>query len=775
MASNEVSKITWGAIIVVFVAIILGVTSDKLPGLTQTMAPKPDENKNVVTPTDTAGVDNGDRSKYTPDPNDAKWVEKGNYGTNGYFVRDSAGNGIVYALNPQQPIIAPETAIFTKENQKLTSLRFLDKTILPKNSSNYFAGNSNVTTFETKNLDTFDVTNMSGMFKDMTALTSLDASNFDTAKVTNMAYMFYKTLALTTLNVGDFNTENVTSFYNMFSTDSNTGGLLTGLDVSKWDTAKVTNMAGMFRGQSLLTTLNVSSFNTANVTDMHYMFNGVPAAVLDVEGFNTSKVTNMAGMFGTTKVTALAVNNWDVNQVTDMSIMFAESDALTSLNLSKWTAASNMNFTRMFDDMDKLTTLDIRNMKTTQITDATKLNSMFRNSELLSKIRFGANFKNVTYPSDIFSNVPDNNSYNATSDTGNRPLDWYGDITVNYMNGTTTVKSVVVPDKRVGTTYTHAAGIKQALDATYYYNWSAVDHTVTAGANTLNVPVTRIDTSKITVNLKDGAIVLATWNADRTVGTSSSSGGLNKVASVDWFSQAKTISATHYYDIPAWSWTQTRDDKVLDVEAMKITTAPVTIIVKDGSTVLATWYDDQRPVGGIETNGGFSKNSSINYWNTPKSFSNQTYYYKAAPSTYTITRDGGTWNIEASRYATTNTVNINFLYDGRNYRTETQDGSIGGNANYGAGDRGSDANYTYYMPGAGSVGPVGRDVNTFNVNLSRRDNWRYYTVVSGDSWYGICSKLGHAQTAANADQLASWNGMNTGSMIHPGNVLKHKW
>ena len=83
-------------------------------------------------------------------PDDAKWVEKGNYGTNGYFVRDNTGNGIVYALNPQQPVIAPETAIFTKNNQKLTSLRFLDKTILPKNSTEYFKDNLNYNKFTTK-------------------------------------------------------------------------------------------------------------------------------------------------------------------------------------------------------------------------------------------------------------------------------------------------------------------------------------------------------------------------------------------------------------------------------------------------------------------------------------------------------------------------------------------------------------------------------------------------------------------------------------------------
>ena len=84
-------------------------------------------------------------------PDDAKWVEKGNYGTNGYFVRDNVGNGIVYALDPQQPIIAPESkmATFTLSNDNLTSLQFLDKTILPKDSHYYFVNNSNLTAFDT--------------------------------------------------------------------------------------------------------------------------------------------------------------------------------------------------------------------------------------------------------------------------------------------------------------------------------------------------------------------------------------------------------------------------------------------------------------------------------------------------------------------------------------------------------------------------------------------------------------------------------------------------
>jgi len=205
-------------------------------------------------------------------PNDAKWVEKGNYGTNGYFVRDNAGNGIVYALDPQQPIIAPEKAIFTKTNVNLTSLRFLDKTILPKNSYQYFAYNLNLTTFDTKNLDTSNVTDMSWMFVGMYALTTLDVSNFNTSNVTNMSEMFADMTALTSL------------------------------DVSKFDTSKVTDMSGMFNGSSELTALDVSKFNTSNVTDVAYMFgdrykDGHKLTPPDTSKFDTSKMINVDQMF----------------------------------------------------------------------------------------------------------------------------------------------------------------------------------------------------------------------------------------------------------------------------------------------------------------------------------------------------------------------------------------------------------------------------------------------------------------------------------------------
>ena len=67
----------------------------------------------------------------------------------------------------------------------------------------------------------------------------------------------------------------------MFSNCSN----LTSLDLSNFNTSKVTKMNWMFRAMSSLTSLNLSSFDTSNVTDMSYMFGSC-------KNLNTVYVTN---------------------------------------------------------------------------------------------------------------------------------------------------------------------------------------------------------------------------------------------------------------------------------------------------------------------------------------------------------------------------------------------------------------------------------------------------------------------------------------------------
>ena len=139
----------------------------------------------------------------------------------------------------------------------------------PTSCYNWFYGCTDLTNIEgIENLNTENVTDMSGMFYGCPALTTLDVSKFDTKNVTNMSNMFHWCFVLTTLDVSNFDTQNVTNMSSMFYGCH----ALTTLDVSNFDTQNVTNMSNMFSGCKALTTLDVSNFDTKNVTDMSWMF-----------------------------------------------------------------------------------------------------------------------------------------------------------------------------------------------------------------------------------------------------------------------------------------------------------------------------------------------------------------------------------------------------------------------------------------------------------------------------------------------------------------------
>ena len=199
----------------------------------------------------------------------------------------------------------------------------------------------------------------------------IDLSNFDTSRVTDMHYMFWNMHSLTSLNISNFDTSKVTNMSSMFD---NTG--LTSLNLSNFDTSKVTNMSRMFAFMRNLTTLDLSNFDTSNVTDMGSMFLNMPSLTsLNISNFNTSKVTNMGYMFEhMSSLTTLNLSNFDTSRVTYMFSMFEGMSNLTILDLSNFDTSKVTNMSRMFYNMRNLTTLDLSNFDTSNVTD---MESMF--------------------------------------------------------------------------------------------------------------------------------------------------------------------------------------------------------------------------------------------------------------------------------------------------------------------------------------------------------------------------------------------------------------
>ena len=188
----------------------------------------------------------------------------------------------------------------------------------------------------------------------------LDLSNFDTSKVTNMSRMFEDMSNLTTLNLSNFDTSKVTDMLMMFRGMSN----LTALDLSNFNTSQVTNMNQMFFGMSNITTLDLSNFDTSKVTNMGSMFQGMTnLASLNLSNFNTSQVTDMTSMFeDTLNLTALDLSSFDTSQVKSMSGMFSlyfekdiSKDKLEKIYVNNdFDTAKLTDFTWMFHSRKKL-------------------------------------------------------------------------------------------------------------------------------------------------------------------------------------------------------------------------------------------------------------------------------------------------------------------------------------------------------------------------------------------------------------------------------------
>ena len=190
-------------------------------------------------------------------------------------------------------------------------------------------------------------------------ISSIDLSSFNTGKVTDMHYMFYGFSSLTSLDLSSFDTSNVTNMSYMFYSCSG----LTSLDLSSFDTSKVTNMYSMFYNCTSFQSLDLSSFNTGNVISMDSMFSYCSNLTsLDLSSFNTGKVTDMRSMFSyCSNLTSLDLRSFNTSNVTYMNSMFANCSKLTSLDLSSFNTGKVTDMSTMFYRCSRLQTLILGN------------------------------------------------------------------------------------------------------------------------------------------------------------------------------------------------------------------------------------------------------------------------------------------------------------------------------------------------------------------------------------------------------------------------------
>ncbi len=111
-------------------------------------------------------------------------------------------------------------------------------------------------------------------------------------------------------------------------------------DISRWNTANVKTMYGMFSGtrafnQDLVTVGDI--WNTSKVTNMERMFYGATAFAGDIKNWDTSSATNMVRMFQGASGFNQDLSNWDVGNL-QIKTDFNTNSGLTDAHLPKFDA-----------------------------------------------------------------------------------------------------------------------------------------------------------------------------------------------------------------------------------------------------------------------------------------------------------------------------------------------------------------------------------------------------------------------------------------------------
>ena len=230
----------------------------------------------------------------------------------------------------------------------------------------------------------------------------------------------------------EFSGMNINGIENMERMFANLPNLQKIVGLESLNTSNVTNMGGMFFGDSNLNVIDVSNFRTSKVTNMEYMFSNTPPQTQGGGGGGVGgggrrveageRRLDSSEDFQIQKRVIVGLSNFDTSSVTNMGGMFAFNYNIESLNLSNFNTAKVTSMVNMFCYCLNLINLDISNFDTSSVTD---MYQMFSFVGLVKKLDSFSDLKNV-------SNYPGLESLNLsnfdTSNVNNMSYMFFGDF-----------------------------------------------------------------------------------------------------------------------------------------------------------------------------------------------------------------------------------------------------------------------------------------------------------------------------------------------------------
>ena len=153
------------------------------------------------------------------------------------------------------------------------------------------------------------------LFSGISNIIEVDLSQFDTKKITSIQGLFKNCESLKSINLnGKFNTYNINNMNEIFSGCNS----LKYLDLSKLDTSNTKSMKNMFQDCSSLTLLNMPNFITKKTENINNIFKGCfNLEYLNIENSDFSNINNIENIFSelTNTIICIDLNNTSFNLI----------------------------------------------------------------------------------------------------------------------------------------------------------------------------------------------------------------------------------------------------------------------------------------------------------------------------------------------------------------------------------------------------------------------------------------------------------------------------
>ena len=452
-------------------------------------------------------------------------------------------------------------------NSEITKVVFdkMFSVIRPTSCYKWFYGLNRLGNIEgIENLNTSEVTNMSGMFGLCESLTSLELAHFDTQKVADMSYMFSGAEKLQTIYVSDqFVLQNGIKSQQMFYGCKSLKGDIA-YDANYVDKTYAKSIGGYF-----IDRLNVPrpwvKYANGTLTFQYgvhkvlekeeYLLNeernfpewcpeydenySITKVVFD-KSFAQVRPTTCFGWFANlVKLKTIeGFENLNTSKVTSMLSMFFNCQALASLDLSHFDTKNVEDMRQLFYKCSSLTSLDLSNFDTSK---AEKMNNLFKGCTALQSIYVGEKFNTdkVSSYDYIFNNCPAiiysaPNQYEKTKASkvfegrtvkpyvSINKIPEYGTLCVpvgsslvaGSFTGFDKLYQVTNADKNKGTiTLTEAKSIEPGVPYVYHRNLEGVDF---EGKNDMSVITFDVDadaSSSVTAPKNEGSLLKGTFES----------------------------------------------------------------------------------------------------------------------------------------------------------------------------------------------------------------------------------------------------------------------